>query len=138
MIWQPVNEAEPVPPGSWAIGIYSDGSRLPVTYLDNSHTPWPWKGWRAASMVAVPFGATLTHVLPFAAVLGPDDANAGCLHADVAIDDEDTVRCTSCHFIRTDTGKSWGVAGGKWFPSRAQAEFFRTHGRAPEAIERHK
>lgn len=54
-----------------------------------------------------------------------------CPHADKT-HGYDNVECIDCGAFKADTDEDWGVAAGKWFANRAQASFFRDHGRLPD------
>lgn len=43
----------------------------------------------------------------------------------------DNVQCIDCGAFRADTDDDWGIAAGKWFKSRAEANFYKENGRLP-------
>lgn len=42
----------------------------------------------------------------------------------------DGVTCKDCGSFLTDS--AWGIARNRWFKSRGEAEFYRSHGRIPD------
>lgn len=52
--WQPIESA---PKDGTRIILAWGGAAVTGSYLDNSHTSYPWKGWRVPSLELTPPGA---------------------------------------------------------------------------------
>ena len=59
--WQPIESA---PKDGTRVILAWGGSTVTGSYLDNSHTRYPWKGWRVPSLELTPPGAPVAW-MPF-------------------------------------------------------------------------
>ena len=74
-------------------------------------------------------GTTNSAQISSSLVVGDVGEDTRCRH-DNGRPGYDLWHCSDCGAVKTDSG--WGIAKHRYFNDRAEAEFFRKHGRLPD------